>query len=70
MPVAVWTPQAERDLENILYYIRVTAGRPLTAERIGQEIVSAADRQALLPFARSRHPAAPSEWQYFVTSDG
>jgi hypothetical protein len=35
MPVAVWTPQAERDLENILYYIRVTAGRPLTAERIG-----------------------------------
>ena len=65
MPVAIWTPKAELDLEDILYYIRVTAGRPLTAQRIGQEIVIAAERQALLPVSGSRHPAAPSEWRYF-----
>jgi len=47
-----------------LYYIRVTAGRPLTAQRIGEEIVSIADRQAALPLSGPRHLAAPPEWRY------
>jgi plasmid stabilization system protein ParE len=36
MLTAVWAPQAVSDLEDILYYIRVTAEQPLTAHRIGQ----------------------------------
>jgi plasmid stabilization system protein ParE len=64
MPIAVWAPRAENDLEEILYYIRVTAGRPLTAQRIGEEIVAAMDRQAALPNSGSRHIAAPPEWRY------
>jgi plasmid stabilization system protein ParE len=64
MPVAIWTPKAELDLEEILYYIRVTAGRPLTAQRIGQEIVTVAERQAPFSASGPRHPATPSEWRY------
>jgi plasmid stabilization system protein ParE len=64
MPVAVWTPKAELDLEDILFYIRTAGGRPLTAQRIGEEIAAVADRQARSPAAGSRHPAAPIEWQY------
>jgi plasmid stabilization system protein ParE len=32
MSRAVWTPQAEQDLEDIAYYIAVESGRPRTAE--------------------------------------
>jgi plasmid stabilization system protein ParE len=66
MPIAVWTPKAERDLEDILYYIRVTDERPLTAQRIGQEIVAVADKQATLPVSGPPHPAVPSEWRYIL----
>jgi toxin ParE1/3/4 len=64
MPAAVWAPQAENDLEDILFYIRVTAEQPLTAQRIGQEIVDAVRAQAALPASGSRHLAAPPEWRY------
>lgn len=65
MPIADWAPKAESDLEEILYYIRVTSSRPLTAQRIGEEIVAAAEEQAALPTSGSRHRAAPPEWRYF-----
>jgi len=61
---AVWTPQAQIDLEEILYYIRVEAGCPLTARRIGEELVGAADQVAASGFSGSHHPATPSDWQY------
>ena len=64
MPIAVWAPKAESDLEAILYYLRVAAGRPLTAQRIGEEIVAAVEEQAALPTPGSRHLAAPPEWRY------
>lgn len=64
MPVVVWAPQAEADLEEILYYFRVTSEQPLTARRIGEEIVAAATHQALLPAGGARHFAAPSQWRY------
>ncbi|GEM_PF-1690346 len=32
----VWTPQATMEFEEILYYIRITDGRPLTARRIAE----------------------------------
>jgi plasmid stabilization system protein ParE len=65
MPSAFWAPKAEQDLEEILYYVRVTAGHPLAAERIGREIFAAAQRQATLPTPGSRHLAAPAEWRDF-----
>jgi len=64
MPTAVWAPKAGSDLEDILYYIRVTALRPLTAQRIGEEIVAAAEQQAKSPSSGSRHLAAPPDWRY------
>jgi plasmid stabilization system protein ParE len=64
MPSAFWAPRAEQDLEEILFYLRVTDGHPLTAERIGREIFDTAEKQARLPEAGSRHVAAPAEWRY------
>ncbi|MGD9635153.1 MAG: type II toxin-antitoxin system RelE/ParE family toxin [Pirellulales bacterium] len=65
MPTAVWAPKAESDLEDILYYIRAVGERPLVAKQIGEEIAAAAEHQASLPIAGSRHFAAPPEWRYF-----
>ncbi len=64
MPSAVWAPKAESDLEEILYYVRVTAGQPLAAERIGREIFEAVQQRAMLPNSGSRHLAAPAGWRY------
>ena len=38
MGKAVWTPQAEAELEAILYYIAKEDGRPRTAAKINNEI--------------------------------
>ncbi len=38
MPRAEWTPLAERDLEEIAFYIGVKGHRPATAEKIVREI--------------------------------
>ena len=65
MPVAVWAPKAESDLEEILFYIRVTDGRPLTARRIGEEIVAAAEEHSALPTTGLRHFAISPDWRYF-----
>jgi plasmid stabilization system protein ParE len=64
VPNAVWTPQAHYDVEQILYYVRVESGRPLTAQRIGEELLAAVDAQAASSFHGARHPAAPPEWRY------
>lgn len=63
MPSALWAPKAENDLEEILYYIRVADGHPLTAQRIGQEIVETAAKQSALPSSGSSHLAAPADWR-------
>ena len=65
MPSVIWAPKAEQDLEEILYYIRVTAEHPLTAQRIGQEIIDAVAKQVALAASGSRHFAAPAAWRYF-----
>jgi toxin ParE1/3/4 len=64
MPSAVWAPRAKSDLAQILHYIRSTGGRPQTAERLGHEIISAAEQHANLPTSGSRHIAAPPAWRY------
>lgn len=38
MSQAEWTPQAETDLEEIVYYIAVQDGRPQTAAKNAHEI--------------------------------
>jgi plasmid stabilization system protein ParE len=64
MAVAVWTLKAQRDLEEILFYIRETGGRPVTAERIGSEIMAIVEAQIDSLSTSSHHPAAPSDWCY------
>jgi plasmid stabilization system protein ParE len=60
----LWTPQAESDLEEIFYYIRVKGERPLTARRIGEGIVALVDEIASGTVKGHKHPVAPSEWLY------
>ena len=64
MADVVWTPLAAQELEDILYYIRIADGRPLTARRIGEEILALLGEYANQPLAGSRHEAAPNEWLY------
>ncbi len=64
MARTVWTPLAQQELEDILFYIRVADGRPLTSRRIGEELCDALDRQATKPLTGSGHPAAPEDWLY------
>ena len=64
MPTAVWAPQAEADLEEILYYIRVHDDRPLTARRVGEEIIADVNRQAAIPASGMPYFAAPDNWRY------
>jgi len=60
----VWTPVAEEDLEDILFYIAVEGGRPETARRIGVEIVAAVNRHMQTAMPANRHPALPPGWFY------
>jgi plasmid stabilization system protein ParE len=36
MAKVVWTPTAEKDFEDLLYYIRVKGEQPLIAKRNGK----------------------------------
>ena len=49
MPRILWTPRAERHVEDIAYYIAVDDGRPLTAEKIVREIVDKCNLYASNP---------------------
>ena len=63
MAHAVWTPLAELEVEEIVFYIRIVDGRPETARRIGQAIRDCADQQAQAPVGQ-KHPDAPEDWFY------
>jgi toxin ParE1/3/4 len=64
MARAVWTPLAQHELEDILFYIRVAGGRPETARRIGEEIRDKAEKQATHGESGHQHTAAPKGWRY------
>lgn len=64
MAKVVWTPLAELELEDILFYIRVADGRPQTARRVGEELLAQVNRQAGIADAGQRHPHAPEGWMY------
>ena len=64
MANVVWTPTAENDLEDILYHIHVSGGRPLMARRNGEAILDAVADVASTEFPRHKHPSAPEGWFY------
>ena len=64
MAHAVWTPIAREELEDILYYIAIEDGRPLTAECVYFELRDLADRQAKKPKTGHRYDGAPVGWLY------
>jgi plasmid stabilization system protein ParE len=61
---AVWTQIAADEFEDILYYIRVTDARPLTAQRLGEELLEIVNRHAQGLIVGHRHQAAPQDWLY------
>jgi plasmid stabilization system protein ParE len=65
MSRASWTPNAERELDEILFYISVRDGRPATGEQIYYEIRNLADANARSDAIRHSHPDAPPGWFYF-----
>ena len=64
MATAVWTPAAEADLDDILYYIAMVDRRRATGERIYLEIRDRAFDQAAKPHTGHTHPDAPAGWLY------
>jgi plasmid stabilization system protein ParE len=64
MAHAVWTPLAELEVEEILFYIRIVDGRPETAHRIGEELRDCANRQAARGMLGQMHADAPEGWFY------
>ena len=64
MAHAVWTPLAELEVEEILFYIRIVDGRPETARRIGEALRDCADQQATQRMVGQKHPDAPEGWFY------
>jgi plasmid stabilization system protein ParE len=59
MPVAYRTETADNDLRDIAYQIGVESGRPLTAERIIDELIDSCDHLAELTPAAQLGTAAP-----------
>jgi plasmid stabilization system protein ParE len=65
MSTAVWTAHAESELDEVLFHIGVTSGRPMTAERTYLAIRQLADEYARQDAPRHKHPVAPVGWCYF-----
>ena len=61
---AVWTPVAETDLDDVLFYIAFIDRRPATGERLYCEIRDLVAQCAEEGLSGHVHPAAPSEWRY------
>ena len=64
MPRAVWTPIAESELDDILFYISLVDRRPATGERIYYEVRDQVADHAAQELPGQRHPDAPEGWLY------
>ena len=64
MPCVVWTPVAESDLDDILFYIALVDRRPATGERIYYEIRDRVAEHAAKELLGHQHPNAPEGWLY------
>jgi plasmid stabilization system protein ParE len=63
---ALWTPIAERELDEILFYISVRDRRPATGQRIYYEIREMADSYTQPDAVRNVYPNTPPSWFYFL----
>ncbi len=64
MSRVVWTPVAESDLDDILFYIAFVDRNPRAGERIYYEIRDKATEHAERNLMGQRHPDAPERWFY------
>jgi|SRR5215211_7232059 len=60
----VWTPVAESDLDNILFYIALVGRNVAVGERIFHELRSFLTEQAEKRLSGHRHADAPDDWLY------
>jgi plasmid stabilization system protein ParE len=65
IPRAIWTPIAQSELDEILYYISIRAGRPEVGEQNYYAIRDLAEQYAQSGVPRFRHPVSPPDWFYF-----
>jgi plasmid stabilization system protein ParE len=65
MRQARWTAQAALELEEILFYIALEAGRPNVAERLDQKVRAVADRLANNPLLGEAWPDLGSGLRVF-----
>jgi plasmid stabilization system protein ParE len=65
MPRILWTPRAERHLEDIACTIAVDAARPLTAEKIVREIHEKCDLYATNPLLGTARPELGATYRAF-----
>ncbi len=59
MPVAYRTETADNDLRNIAYQVGIESGRPLTAEKVVDELIDCCDQLAELSPTSQLGTAAP-----------
>lgn len=65
MGQVIWTPIAESDLDDILFYIAVKDRRPQTAIDIYFGIRDAIETRFANEVTGHRHPIAPEGWFYY-----
>ena len=65
MPRLIRTPAAEEDLLEIAYYIAVEQGRPLTAERVVDELHAKCLQYAANPMIGTAAPALGADYRFF-----
>jgi toxin ParE1/3/4 len=64
MPQVIWTPIAESDLDDILFYIAFADRNPATGERIYYEIRDRVVEHVEKRLPGHKHPDAPTGWLY------
>ncbi len=63
---AIWSLAAERDLEEIIYYIAIIDGRPFVAEKIAEEIRAECEKYAEHPLIGEAEPRLGANCRRFV----
>ncbi len=61
----IWTPIAESDLDDIIFYIAHRDKRPETALQVFDDIRAAIKERVIKQIPGYKHPVAPKEWLYF-----
>jgi len=65
MARTLWTPRAEKHLEDIALYIAVEDGRPITAEKIVREIQDRCELHARSPLIGEARPDLGDNYRIF-----